>query len=576
MPSTDLNGLRVAITGGTSGLGLALVRQFTARGARVAFVARTADAVAETAWDTGATGIVGDVGRKDDIHAIALQITGNLGGLDVLVNGASSLGPVPLALLADTDCEDLERALAVNLVGPFRLTKALFGALAASARNGRGAVVVNVSSDAAVNAYAGWGAYSASKAGLSRLTAIWSEEAAADGIRFLSIDPGDMDTPLHALAVPDADPATLKRPETAARPSRGPRMIPAQHPRHPARLLAVDPHGRTLHLIRSALASLFSPGDLVIANDAATLPASLQGLHETGAPVEVRLAGWPVPGDPTRFTAVVFGRGDHRTRTEDRPSPPPLHPGGRLALGPLTAVVERLLDHPRLIALSFVGDRFTVLAGLARHGRPIQYAHVPEPLALWDVWTRIAADPVAFEPPSAGFALDWATLAAWRQRGIGFATLTHAAGISSTGDPDLDARLPFDEPYRIPGRTAAAIGMAELRGRRVVAIGTTVVRALESAADAGGLVRAGPGVARGRIGPGYRLRVVDAILSGVHQPGEGHFELLRAFAGDAVLTRVTAELSDHRYRSHEFGDSVLIERAPAVYPPLRPLCEWLT
>ena len=202
-----------------------------------------------------------------------------------------------------------------------------------------------------------------------------------------------------------------------------------------------------------------------------------------------------------------------------------------------------------------------MLAGLARHGRPIQYAHVPEPLLLEDVWTRIAADPVAFEPPSAGFALDWATLAGWRRRGIGFATLTHAAGISSTGDPDLDARLPFDEPYRIPSRTTAAIGMAKLKGRRIIAVGTTVVRALESAADAGGLVHPGPGVARGRIGPGTRLRVVDAIITGVHRPGEGHFELLSAFADDALLDRITAELSEHRYRDHEFGDFVLVERA---------------
>jgi NAD(P)-dependent dehydrogenase (short-subunit alcohol dehydrogenase family) len=216
MPSTDLKGPRVAVTGGTSGLGLALVRQLTARRARVAFVARSAEAVTETAWNTGATGIVGDVGRKDDIHPIALQITGNLGGLDVLINNASSLGPVPLALLADTDCEYLERALAVNLVGPFRLTKALFGALAASARDGRGALVVNISSDAAATPYAGWGAYGASKAALMHLTAIWAAEAEALGIRFLSVDPGDMDTPLHALAVPDADPATLKRPEAAA------------------------------------------------------------------------------------------------------------------------------------------------------------------------------------------------------------------------------------------------------------------------------------------------------------------------------------------------------------------------
>src|SRR5688572_13294745 len=214
---TDLKELRVAVTGGTSGLGLALVRLLAARGAHVAFVARTDAAVERTSHATGARGIVGDVGRKDDIYPIALQITGNLGGLDVLINNASSLGPTPLALLADTECEDLEQALAVNLLGPFRLTKALFGALAASAREECGALVVNISSDAAVNAYAGWGAYGASKAALRHLTAIWAEEAKLDGVRFLSVDPGDMDTPLHALAVPDADPSTLKRPADASR-----------------------------------------------------------------------------------------------------------------------------------------------------------------------------------------------------------------------------------------------------------------------------------------------------------------------------------------------------------------------
>jgi NAD(P)-dependent dehydrogenase (short-subunit alcohol dehydrogenase family) len=209
--------LRVAITGGTSGLGLALLREFRRRGARVAFVARTAAAVAEISERHGAHGIVGDVARKDDIHPIALQITATLGGLDVLVNNASSLGPTPLAPLADTACEQLELALATNVVGPFRLTKALLGALAASAREGRGAVVLNVSSDAAVNAYAKWGAYGASKAALRHMSAIWGEELAAEGVRFLSLDPGDMDTPLHAVAVPDADPAKLKRPEAAAR-----------------------------------------------------------------------------------------------------------------------------------------------------------------------------------------------------------------------------------------------------------------------------------------------------------------------------------------------------------------------
>jgi len=212
-----LAGLRVAITGGTSGLGLALVREFGARGARVAFVARDCARVERIAAATGAHGIVGDVARKEDIHPIAMQVVGLVGGLDCLINNASSLGPVPLRPLGDTDCEDLELALATNLGGPFRLTKALLGALAASAREGRGAVVLNVSSDAAINAYPGWGAYGASKAALHHLSRIWQEEFATQGVRFLSLDPGDMDTPLHALAVPDADRATLKRPETAAR-----------------------------------------------------------------------------------------------------------------------------------------------------------------------------------------------------------------------------------------------------------------------------------------------------------------------------------------------------------------------
>ena len=214
----SLAGLRVAITGGTSGLGRALAAAFSEHGARVAILARGAGALQRTqATLPGVHAIAMDVARKEDVYPAALQVTGLLGGLDVLVNNASSLGPVPLALLADTECEDLELALRTNVLGPFRLAKALLGALAASARANRGAVVANISSDAAVTPYPTWGAYGASKAALHHLTRIWDEEARELGIRFLSIDPGDMDTPLHALAVPDADPASLKQPEVAAR-----------------------------------------------------------------------------------------------------------------------------------------------------------------------------------------------------------------------------------------------------------------------------------------------------------------------------------------------------------------------
>jgi NAD(P)-dependent dehydrogenase (short-subunit alcohol dehydrogenase family) len=213
-----LAGARVAIIGGTSGLGLALVRELLGRGAQVAFVARGRDRVERISREhPGAHGIVGDVSVKEDIHPIAIQIAGELGGVDVLVNNASDLGPAPLKLLADTDCEELERALATNVLGPFRLTKALLGALSASARERGGAVVLNVSSDAAINAYPSWGAYGASKAALRHLSDIWNAELATEGVHVLSVDPGDMDTPFHALALPDTDPATLKRPDVAAR-----------------------------------------------------------------------------------------------------------------------------------------------------------------------------------------------------------------------------------------------------------------------------------------------------------------------------------------------------------------------
>jgi NAD(P)-dependent dehydrogenase (short-subunit alcohol dehydrogenase family) len=211
------NGLRVVVTGGTSGLGRALAQALLDRGAEVAFVARHRHEVERTQRELPAShGIVGDVSRKDDVHPIAIQLLAALGGVDVLVNNASSLGPVPLALLADTECEDLELALATNVLGPFRLTRALLGSLAASAREGGRPLVINISSDAAVTPYPTWGAYGASKAALLHLSRIWDLELAAEGIRVLSVDPGDMDTPMHGLAVPDADRAALKRPETAA------------------------------------------------------------------------------------------------------------------------------------------------------------------------------------------------------------------------------------------------------------------------------------------------------------------------------------------------------------------------
>lgn len=336
---------------------------------------------------------------------------------------------------------------------------------------------------------------------------------------------------------------------------------PVQRPRD-ARLLVVDSRGRINQAPRSRLLDFLRPGDVVIANDAATLPASLQGVHlGSGAPIEVRLAGGSslAATGVHRFSAVVFGSGDFRTRTEDRPLPPNLKAGDHLAFGELSATIETLLDHPRFVSLRFDGSSAAVWEGIARHGRPIQYAHVRTPLALWDVWAPIAALPAAFEPPSAGFALDWGMIRAMRERGMTFATMTLAAGISSTGDADLDRRLPLDEPYRIPETTASAISNRPAGGR-IVAIGTTVVRGLEHAADLHGVVRAGAAIADQRVGPTSRLRVVDAILSGTHEPESSHYQLLRAFAADATLANAHATLELRGFRTHEFGDSMLIEK----------------
>jgi S-adenosylmethionine:tRNA ribosyltransferase-isomerase len=229
-------------------------------------------------------------------------------------------------------------------------------------------------------------------------------------------------------------------------------------------------------------------------------------------------------------------------------------------LGPLRATITSLLNHPRFVSLRFDGSPSEIWEGLAHHGRPIQYSHVSTPLALWDTWTPIAGPPVAFEPPSAGFSLNWSVLASLKARGIGFQTITHAAGISSTGDPELDALLPFDEPYRISLSTARAIEKAQSGGGRIIAVGTTVVRALEHAARLDGMVPAGDGLATQRIGASSRLRIVDTVLSGAHEPGTSHFELLRAFANNETLVRIDQELNAHDYRTHEFGDSVLLEK----------------
>jgi NAD(P)-dependent dehydrogenase (short-subunit alcohol dehydrogenase family) len=198
-----VKGQGVLVTGGSRGLGAALGEELARRGARVVLAARGEAALAETVARIRraggeAHGLVADVGSKDAVYPLVGAAAALVGPLDVVVHNASTLGPTPLRELSETECEDLASVLATNLLGPFRLTKAVVGSMVL---RGHG-LVVGISSDAGVEGYPGWGAYGVSKAALDHLLRTWAAELRDSGVRFLSVDPGEMDTAMHAEAMP--------------------------------------------------------------------------------------------------------------------------------------------------------------------------------------------------------------------------------------------------------------------------------------------------------------------------------------------------------------------------------------
>src|SRR6185436_2315327 len=213
----EISGAATLITGASRGLGEALALELARHGARLVLVSRHLaglEPVVRRIREAGgeAHALEADVGEKADVYPLAGAAAALVGPIDLLVHNASSLGPTPLRLLLDTECEDLSRVLETNLIGPFRLTKAIAGSMALR----KTGTIVHISSDASVNAYETWGAYAVSKAALDHLSRIWAAELAGRGVRVLSVDPGEMDTVMHRQALPDADPATLARPEQVA------------------------------------------------------------------------------------------------------------------------------------------------------------------------------------------------------------------------------------------------------------------------------------------------------------------------------------------------------------------------
>jgi S-adenosylmethionine:tRNA ribosyltransferase-isomerase len=350
---------------------------------------------------------------------------------------------------------------------------------------------------------------------------------------------------------------TAPRTEPPAEIDAVPALASGEVSRHAVRLVVVDPASTgPPRLDRfAALPGLLRAGDLVVVNDAATLPASLPGRTAGGSVFELRLSG---PVEAGRLFGVLLGPGDHRTRTEHRAPPPELLPGDRVTIAGLMATVAG--GTGRRVELVVRDDGDALWQALYATGAPVQYAHRSERLPLWSVQTAYAGRPWAAEMPSAGRPLTWEIVLGLRRAGVAVASLTHAAGLSSTGDDELDRALPWPERYEIPRRTVEAVGEARARGGRVIAVGTTVVRALESAAQ-DGEPRPGSGIATLRLDASYRPRVVSGLVSGLHVPGESHFELLSAFAPVERLRDALALAAHHGLSSHELGDACLIMHA---------------
>ena len=300
-----------------------------------------------------------------------------------------------------------------------------------------------------------------------------------------------------------------------------------------------------------SLPDYLRPDDLLVVNDAATLPASLYGRDANDNRLEIRLAAQL---DDRVWQAVVFGAGDWRTPTEERPTPPHFRAGEELTFS--SDLKARVLKENhlsrRLIDLEFNLSDAELWDSIYRLGKPVQYSYMSEGLKLWSVQNVYSGRPWAVEMPSAAHAFDWQLLLKLMKKGVKIVPLTHGAGLSSTGDSAIDLALPLAERFEIPQATMDAVNLTRARGGRVIAIGTSVVRALQSASL--GL----SGFTTVKIGPAHKLQLVDGLLTGTHDVTESHYQLLRAFLPENLLSEISQHLERQHYLTHEFGDSCLI------------------
>ncbi len=309
-------------------------------------------------------------------------------------------------------------------------------------------------------------------------------------------------------------------------------------PRDGVRLLVTDLAKRTQHdAAFRELPWFLRRGDLLVVNDSATLPAALLARRDDGMPFPLHLS--------TQIGGELWIAEPRAPVTAGERAA--LAAGGSVTfLAPVDTAQKRLW-YTALATPEPIG------AFLGRHGTPIRYRYVSESLPLGDYQTIFARIPGSAEMPSAARPFSRRSLDDVRQAGIAVAALTLHTGVSS---PERHER-PYREWFDVPARTAAAVNAARLRGGRVVAVGTTVVRALESAVS-GGEAAAASGWTDLIVTPERGVAVVDGLLTGFHEPEASHLDLLRAFADDELLERAYGHALDGGYLWHEFGDVHLL------------------
>lgn len=301
-----------------------------------------------------------------------------------------------------------------------------------------------------------------------------------------------------------------------------------------------------------SLGQFLRPGDLLVFNTSRTLPASLNGCESPVGPcMEIRLAQH-LPDD-SWLALLLCQRGN--------PFSCGLRGGMQIDFGQgLTGTVyDRDENIPRLWKLRFSKSGTELIDLLYRLGRPIRYEYVSAPWDLDYYQTVYAKEPGSAEMPSAGRAFTWKLLFDLKRRGMETAYIVLHTGLSSYMDDELDAQHPTsEEEYFISEAAAQKINLTHQRGGRVIAVGTTVVRALESVADEAGKVQAGHGYTRLHITADHLLRTVDGLLTGLHEPEASHLDLLTAFLSAEKIREAYEEAVRRYYLWHEFGDLNLI------------------